>query len=272
MDLSISCSLVHGTALQSPPRALALLKQMHRDERGAVSLETVLIVGAIALPILIFVLKVDSLAFGKRSPPRGILEGATASEVSFEAPEFIWTEWGIQLQGKANLPVAGTLAFVQLVKFNREEKTSGGLVKRAASLIPQVDPPSFEWQLDRAGTPTMPFFSEHVVTATTGDARVIIVDSPGRDGVYTGFVTESFISDRFKSYFMYKPDGLGAIWVPLKGISWGWQAYWNNTTPDTQIDSPMPFDPNALVTWERQADPSTYTTLQGVQQVPRVVP
>ena len=34
-----------------------LLKRVHRDERGAVSLETILIVGAIALPILIFVIK-----------------------------------------------------------------------------------------------------------------------------------------------------------------------------------------------------------------------
>jgi hypothetical protein len=34
-----------------------LLGRVHRDERGAVSLETILIIGAIALPILIFVIK-----------------------------------------------------------------------------------------------------------------------------------------------------------------------------------------------------------------------
>ncbi|GAB4142277.1 MAG: hypothetical protein Tsb009_12440 [Planctomycetaceae bacterium] len=34
-----------------------LLKRIHNDERGAVSLETILIIGAIALPILIFLLK-----------------------------------------------------------------------------------------------------------------------------------------------------------------------------------------------------------------------
>ena len=34
-----------------------LLKRVHNDERGSVSLETVLIIGAIALPILIFLLK-----------------------------------------------------------------------------------------------------------------------------------------------------------------------------------------------------------------------
>lgn len=35
-----------------------LLRRVHHDERGAVSLETILIVGAIALPILIFLIKV----------------------------------------------------------------------------------------------------------------------------------------------------------------------------------------------------------------------
>ncbi len=35
-----------------------LLKRVHRDERGAVSLETILIVGAIAIPILIFLIRV----------------------------------------------------------------------------------------------------------------------------------------------------------------------------------------------------------------------
>ena len=35
----------------------SLLKRVHNDERGAVSLETILIIGAIALPILIFIIK-----------------------------------------------------------------------------------------------------------------------------------------------------------------------------------------------------------------------
>jgi Flp pilus assembly pilin Flp len=34
------------------------LKRLHTDEQGVVSLETILIVGAIALPILIFLIKV----------------------------------------------------------------------------------------------------------------------------------------------------------------------------------------------------------------------
>ena len=34
-----------------------LLAKVHRDERGAVSLEMILIIGAIALPILIYVIK-----------------------------------------------------------------------------------------------------------------------------------------------------------------------------------------------------------------------
>jgi Flp pilus assembly pilin Flp len=35
-----------------------LLKRVHADERGAVSLETILVVAAIAIPVLIFILKV----------------------------------------------------------------------------------------------------------------------------------------------------------------------------------------------------------------------
>ena len=35
-----------------------LMRRIHNDERGAVSLETILIIGAIAIPILIFLVKV----------------------------------------------------------------------------------------------------------------------------------------------------------------------------------------------------------------------
>ena len=35
---------------------MKLLKEIHEDEGGSISLETILIVGAIALPILIFLL------------------------------------------------------------------------------------------------------------------------------------------------------------------------------------------------------------------------
>ncbi len=34
-----------------------LLRQVHEDEQGALSLETILIIGAISLPILIFLIK-----------------------------------------------------------------------------------------------------------------------------------------------------------------------------------------------------------------------
>lgn len=34
-----------------------LVRRVHQDERGAVSIETVLIIAAIAIPILIFILK-----------------------------------------------------------------------------------------------------------------------------------------------------------------------------------------------------------------------
>jgi len=39
-------------------RRVKVLKRIHGDERGGVSIETVLIIAAIALPILIFLIKV----------------------------------------------------------------------------------------------------------------------------------------------------------------------------------------------------------------------
>ncbi len=35
-----------------------ILRKVHRDERGGVSIETILIIGAIAIPILIFLVRV----------------------------------------------------------------------------------------------------------------------------------------------------------------------------------------------------------------------
>ncbi|MBN2473600.1 MAG: hypothetical protein JXB62_03250 [Pirellulales bacterium] len=40
------------------PSLLSLLRKVDADEDGAVSLETILIIGAIALPILIFLIRV----------------------------------------------------------------------------------------------------------------------------------------------------------------------------------------------------------------------
>ncbi len=39
------------------PSLLDVLRRVHRCQRGAVSLETILIIGAISLPILIFLIK-----------------------------------------------------------------------------------------------------------------------------------------------------------------------------------------------------------------------
>jgi hypothetical protein len=40
------------------PSLWSLLRKVHQNENGAVSLETILIIGAIALPILIFIIKI----------------------------------------------------------------------------------------------------------------------------------------------------------------------------------------------------------------------
>ncbi len=43
--------------MQTISRVKAFVRRVHHDERGQVSLENILIIGAIALPILIFLLK-----------------------------------------------------------------------------------------------------------------------------------------------------------------------------------------------------------------------
>jgi Flp pilus assembly pilin Flp len=44
--------------MRQPTSFRDLLRRVHRDEEGAVSLETILIIGAIAIPVLIFILRV----------------------------------------------------------------------------------------------------------------------------------------------------------------------------------------------------------------------
>lgn len=43
--------------MRQPASLRTLLKRVHNDQRGVVSLETILIIAAIALPILIFLIK-----------------------------------------------------------------------------------------------------------------------------------------------------------------------------------------------------------------------
>ncbi len=47
-------SMIRALKKSSPFR---ILKKIHKDEKGAVSIETVLIIAAIAIPILIFIIK-----------------------------------------------------------------------------------------------------------------------------------------------------------------------------------------------------------------------
>lgn len=43
--------------MRKPPTLREFWNRLHHDQEGAVSLETILIIGAIAMPILIFLLK-----------------------------------------------------------------------------------------------------------------------------------------------------------------------------------------------------------------------
>jgi len=48
---------VASTNKQQPDSFWKLLKQIHQDKQGGVSIETILIIAAIAIPILIFIIK-----------------------------------------------------------------------------------------------------------------------------------------------------------------------------------------------------------------------
>jgi hypothetical protein len=48
----------HRSRNMQKPSLGSLLRKVHEDEEGSVSLETILIVGAVAIPILIFLIKV----------------------------------------------------------------------------------------------------------------------------------------------------------------------------------------------------------------------
>jgi len=53
----VEVETVHKKEKPTGGTFLSLLKKVHRDENGGVSIETVLIIAAIALPILIFIIK-----------------------------------------------------------------------------------------------------------------------------------------------------------------------------------------------------------------------
>ena len=61
-----------------------LLREVHEDEHGALSMETILIIGAIALPILIFLIKFgwprikEFFLQGLEDLEEGAVEGAGA--------------------------------------------------------------------------------------------------------------------------------------------------------------------------------------------------
>ncbi|MCE9555869.1 MAG: hypothetical protein K8T91_21175 [Planctomycetes bacterium] len=62
------------------PSLWKLLKRIHNDEQGAVSLETILIIGVIALPVLIFLVK-----FGWPAIKNYFIQGA--GEVGIDVPQ-----------------------------------------------------------------------------------------------------------------------------------------------------------------------------------------
>ncbi|MEO8499112.1 MAG: hypothetical protein ABI614_28945 [Planctomycetota bacterium] len=56
-DMTTSDTTARGEERPAVTSLWGLLRRIHRDEKGAVSIETILIIAAIAIPILIFIIK-----------------------------------------------------------------------------------------------------------------------------------------------------------------------------------------------------------------------
>ncbi len=56
-DSPAPSATARGEECPATPSLWSLLRRIHRDEEGAVSIETILIIAAIAIPILIFIIK-----------------------------------------------------------------------------------------------------------------------------------------------------------------------------------------------------------------------
>ena len=72
----------------------------------------------------------------------------------------------------------------------------------------------------------------------------------------TNNITQAIVNDTFQMWLMFKPDGSGSVWVPLKIINWGWnaQATRTGTFWDVNVDRPQ-FTPNTPSVSDTEAYP-----------------
>ena len=77
-------------------------------------------------------------------------------------------------------------------------------------------------------------------------------------------------SEEFKTFLMYKPDGSGSVWVPLKRLDWGWSVTcvrdeprpspWNYFVTAAALDSkdPSGFNTTELPEWTATTEEARY--------------
>ena len=91
-----------------------------------------------------------------------------------------------------------------------------------------------------------PFFQPYQTINLTNSLSFI--DNPG---IQTMGVIPVSITDKFKTYLMFKPDGSGSIWVTLGLVSWDWSAteLWGTTLTSSMVDGPYYIDSDEFPIW-----------------------
>lgn len=165
---------------------------------------------------------------------------------------------GIEWTCKAKAPAggAGEIAATQLVNSERTRTPNAGGKKTLST--------GGDWHLDT----TVPY--EPAVPILAGaSATWTANDTPG--ALLTSGYEKRTLSDRFRLYFMYKPDGIDSIWVTLQRLDWNWGGKTtrvgapagpgNNWNPPTDVDDtpdPDGADSTELPTWTANIKDATF--------------
>jgi len=154
-------------------------------------------------------------------------------------------EW--TCKAKAREGGSGQIAATQLTNKNHTRTTNAGENQTLGT--------EGDWQLDN----TVPYDSAVPILAGAS-ATWTSDDSPGTP--LTDGLSKKGADQKFRLYFMYKPDGIDSIWVTLQRLDWNWGGKttrvgapegagnnWNQPTDVDDTPDPDGADSTELPTW-----------------------
>jgi hypothetical protein len=158
-------------------------------------------------------------------------------------------QFGIEFKFTATAPTngPGTYSAIQLIDLSQSRVP-----------VPGATPPALSvtngFELDNSVT-----YDNRTVSVASGSSKTwCATDSPGTD------TNPEFASltrlDSFRTYFVYKPNVSGAIWVPLGELTWSWggtvtqtKGTWTGPTsvtrPSPSFATPVPYQLIPLPSW-----------------------